>query len=310
MRVPGMRDAMPLVDEVEERMLTASVIGQQASVLLAELLELGDRVRPLVEQFVVTEQDSKPLTATELRLTLAEVDRRLESATVKSGGLARLIAETEANGQFRGRLELLRNLLDVLLAVNRATLVALEIVEPTLQGAQASGEGLLGEDGTLLSVLNGVAEREGELNEALDRLDAARLTLTDLDSRSDQMQEISGLEDMVEAVDLLREGLQLVIDIAPVGAKLVGVDSIQRYLVLGTYEQLGASVDGQSGSVLWRCSGIFVTFQVVVEAFRPCLLWPRSGFSEPSRLPGRDLRTAPLSCRQTALCRHQVGQPQ
>ncbi len=44
-------------------------------------------------------------------------------------------------------------------------------------------------------------------------------------------------------------------------------------------------MDGQSGSVLWRCSGIFVTFQVVVEAFRPCLLWPRSDFSEPSRLP-------------------------
>ena len=83
-----------------------------------------------------------------------------------------------------------------------------------------------------------------------------------------------------------------------------------RIAFSGTSEQLGASVDGQSGSVLWRCSGIFVTFQVVVEAFRPCLLWPRSGFSEPSRLPAVFGRTAPLSCRQTALCRHQVGQPQ
>ena len=280
LRVPGVRDAMPLVDEVEERMLTASMIGQQASVLLAELLELGDRVRPLMEQFVVTEQESNPLTATELRPALAEVDRRVESASVKAGGLTRLVAETEASGQFRGRLDLLGNLLDVLLAVNRATLVALDVVEPTLRGAQASGEGLLGEDGTLLSVLKGVVEREGELNEALDRLDAARLTLTDLNSRGDQVEELRGLEDLVEAVDLLREGLQLVIDIAPVGAKLVGVDSVQRYLVLGqSADELRAT--GGFVSALWlvtfengRVADIRYHDTVLVDATERLMLYP------------------------------------
>ena len=280
LRVLGVGDAMPILEEVEERMLAASEIGRQASRLLVDLLELGDRVRPLVEQLVVAEPESEPLTAAELRDSLAELDGRLESVSDKSSGLAKLVADTGQSDQLLGRLDLLRVLLDVLLAVNRATLVLLQAVEPGLQAAQAAGKGLLGGDGALVGVLNGVFDHEDELRQALAQLNAAQGTLPDLNSSGDQIHDVQGLENLTAAVDLLREGLQLVIDIAPVGAELVGVDSTRRYLVLAqSADELRATGGFVSG--LWlvtfedgRVADIRYHDTVLVDATERLMLYP------------------------------------
>ena len=253
LRIPRVRGAMARLDEVEEQMLTASTIGQKASSLLADLLELGDRVRPLVDQFRVADGESEPLTATELRATLTEVEGRLESAIARSEELATLVADAEQGFQFSDQLEVLEVALNALLAVNSATLVALEAIEPALEDSRSSGQGLLGDEGALLAVLNSFSEREDAISGVVASLDTARGTLADLESGNGGTQRLRGLEDLVTAVDMLRDGLRLVVDIAPVGAQLVGVDSTKRYLVLGqSADELRAT--GGFVSALWLVS--------------------------------------------------------
>ena len=280
LRIPRVRRAMARLDEVEERMLTTSTIGRKASSLLVDLLELGDRVRPLVAQFGTAESESEPLTAADLKATLTEVAGRLKSALIGSEELATLITEAEQGAQFSGQIDILRVALNALLAVNEATLVALEAIEPALEDSRSFGQGLLGDEGALLAVLNSFADREDEINGVVASLDTARGTLADLESESGRTQSLRGLEELVTVVEMLRDGLRLVIDIAPVGAQLVGVDSTQRYLVLGqSADELRAT--GGFVSALWlvsfeggRVADIRYHDTVLVDATDRLMLYP------------------------------------
>ena len=230
---PRVRVFIALQEEAEERMVTALKIGQHASELLAELLEIAHLAQPLVGQFIISEQESEPFVVEDLKTTLADLDERLRFTLATSSGLVRLVADAEQSEPLLDQLGLLRDLLGVLLSVNMATTVGLQVVEPAIQRAQEPAGGLLVSDGKLVRALNEIAANEERLREAVALLQDAEQTLLDLESRVDQAQALRGIGELAAGVNLLRGGLQLVIDIGPVGAKLLGSDSIQRYLVLG-----------------------------------------------------------------------------
>ena len=231
--VPRVRDAMVHLDEVERRMLAVSRIGSQASDLLVELLEVGDRVQPLIRQLAPDGQEVEPLTVSELKATLSEMDAGIQFALAKADRLAKLATDGDLSGALSERLDLLRSVLGALMNLERATMVGFQAVEPALQDAERSAEGLMGSDGALVNALNGIADHADEIAGALVLLDDAEQTLSDLASRDDPTQQLRGLEDLVEAAQLLNGGLRLMMSLAPIGAELIGVNSTQRYLVLG-----------------------------------------------------------------------------
>ena len=233
LRVYRMRDLLSLLGEVEERMLSASQIGEQASGLLVELLEIGALVQSLVAQFIADGTVQEPLSVDELRMTLSELDGRLQSTSANTSVLVELVADVEQSGLLLDRLDMLHQVLDVLQSVNDATMIGLQAVEPALLGTEGSTAGLLGSDGTLVNALNGVASHGDEIGRAVSVLDEAQHTLDALQSMDGQSARVGELGDLSAAVGLLREGLQLAKDIASIGARLVGADSTRHYLVLG-----------------------------------------------------------------------------
>ena len=230
---PRLRRAVTLLGDVEAQVATALRIGRQASGLLAELVAVGDRAQPLVTQFIVEEgRGPEPLSVAELKSTLAELDSRLQFALIKSDGLAKLVNDNQQSTPIVDRLGGLHDVLSVLLSLNRAAAIGLQVVDPAVQEGGDSA-GLLTGDGGLVRMLNRLVEHEDRLAEAVAMLESAQETLLDLRSRGDQVQPAAVIEDLAAGVELLHGGLRLALDIGPIGAKLVGADSPQRYLVLG-----------------------------------------------------------------------------
>ena len=231
---PRLRDGVALLKDVEAQMATALMIGRQASGLLAELVEVGERAQPLVAQFIVEDgRGPEPLTVEELGSTLAELESRLQFTLVKSDGLSKLVADSRQSKQLLNRLDFLSDVLGVLLSLSRAAALGLQAVGPAIQAGGDGTAGLLAGEGGLVRALNGLVEHEGSIVEAVALLEAARETLAELESSSDEAQLARGIEDLVAGVDQLHRGLRLAQDIGPIGAKLVGAGSTQRYLVLG-----------------------------------------------------------------------------
>ena len=254
-RTPRVRDAMALMDKVEERMLLALRIGEQASDLLVELVQMSDTVQPLLGQFVSDGYESEPLTVKALNTMLADLDERLQLSLAKSSRLARLVAESEQSEPFRDQLDTLQEVMAVLLKLNRATMTVLQAMEPALQSVQDSEVDLLGSGGGLISALKGIADHEDELAEAISLLEDGQQTLADLEFERGQTQDSGELRHLVTAVSRLRGGLKLVKDIARVGAGVVEGNSTQRYLVLGqSADELRAT--GGFVSAIW-----LVTFE-------------------------------------------------
>ncbi len=248
-------DAIALLRDAEERMLSASRTGQQTSGLLADLVQLADSLRPVLGQFTTDGLDTEPLTVEELKAKLVEVDERLQFAVVKSRGLAKQLADGQQSGPLQQRLDLLEDVLGVLLIINRATMVGIRSLEPVLEQPGDPTEGLLGSDERLVSTLKGLADHTEEIGEALVLVEDAQRTLAELESNVSHARQLSGLDDLVAAVRLIGNGLRLVKDIARIGAALVGADSPRRYLVLGqSADELRAT--GGYVSAIW-----LVTFQ-------------------------------------------------
>jgi hypothetical protein len=279
-RFDRVRRAMDVLEKVEERMLAASVVGRLASGLLVELLEIGDRARPLVGQFSGDSNGTHTLTGQELKTTVAELNDRLQFALVKSSEVARTIASSEQSDSLLGRMEFLDEVLNALLIVNKAALVALQALGPALQGSEAATGSLLSGDGSLVALLNGVAARKEQIGESLALLDDARRILANSNLVHDGSQRIVGTEDLAAVVDRLQGGLRMLSDIAPVGAELVGADSTRRYLVLGqSADELRAT--GGFVSSIWLVTfdnGVLVDVRyhdsVLVDDWERLALYP------------------------------------
>ena len=231
--MPPTRNALTLVEEIEDTMLAASRIGQQASGLLSQLLDIRGSVEPLMAQFALGGGETDRLSVEELRATLAELDDDLQFAHVRASGMVKLASESELSGRFLSELDLLQQILGVLLIVNRGTMVGLDAVGLAVDASQGSGSGLLGSDGTIARVLSRVREREDEFEATLPLLENAELTVRELKSRDGGSRYRRGLDELDSAVSQLRQGLQLLRDIAPIGERLIGVGTTRRYLVLG-----------------------------------------------------------------------------
>ena len=249
-RVPRIRNALDLLTQVEDQMLTASEIGWHASGLLVELLTVGDQARSLLGQLVGDQYEHEPLTAEALETTVAELNSSLQFALVRSRQLDRLLADNELSATMLNQHAMLQKVLIVLLSVNRAAMVGLQVLEPALEDTQASRGGLLGDGGSLAPALDSVDDHRSELDEALVLLKDAQQTLADLESTSDLFRRLPGSADLVQVVSLLHEGLQLVLNIAPIGAELVGDGSAMQYLILSqSADELRAT--GGFVSAIW-----------------------------------------------------------
>ena len=199
-------DALQLLDETEERMFSASRIGREATLLLAELLETGELVRPLLLEFVSDQNGLTPLTLEALKTTLTDLDRRLQFALARSNRLAKLMTQADYGGQLLERLGVMEDALEVLLNVTLASSAGLEAFEPVLQSAQTSGTGLLDTDGDLVSAIRAVNGKQNEIDKALALLEEAQLALAELKSRSQPPQ---GLRELERTVEVLSDGLSL-----------------------------------------------------------------------------------------------------
>ena len=252
--VPRLREALAVLDRVEDRMIAAFRVGRQASGLLSDLLEIGGLARPLLAQFVGSQEQSDPMTMAALSKHLAELDERIQFASVRSDGLTKLAAESGDNDILVDKLEVLKELLGTLLIVNRATAVGVEAVQPALQAARATSSGLFGSEGILVQVLDSVEAHGPEIEDAIRLLAQAQRTLDELSSRSDGYR-VRGLGDLMAVTSLLSEGLQLVNDFAPIGAEFVGAGGTRKYLLMGqSADELRAT--GGFVSALW-----LVTFE-------------------------------------------------
>ena len=230
-RPPKVRAAMGLIRRIEDRMLVAFSIGRDASTLLADLSTIAEQIRPLAGQFVSDTDESGPTTVDELRAALVEMDERLRFALVRSGGLTRLVASSGQSQALRDRLDVLEDVLEVLVSVNRATVVGLNAVQPALEDKTGPEQGTLGI--RLLRTLEALSESAGELDQALAVLQGARQALTDLKAKTELAGGSRSLEKLTQAVGRVHDGLQLARDMAPIGKDLVGESAVRRYLVLG-----------------------------------------------------------------------------
>ena len=244
--IPWATEALTLAEEFEERLASGSLLGRRASSLLGDLLEVAERVQPLLGQ-LANGNDTDQMSIGKLREALAFVDERLQFALVKSDGLTGLASKGESNVYLRERIDLLQDLLRVLLAVNRATTVGLDALGPALDG----GTALLGSDGILVGALDEVIQKRDEFSEAVSLLEGARQTVHRLELASaGQARLVPGLTDLSGVVDVLHGGLQLLTELAPIGAELAAADSRWRYLVLGqSADELRAT--GGFVSAIW-----------------------------------------------------------
>ena len=250
LRPPRLGDSVSLLGEVEEEMLGASTIGRRASELLIDLLDIGQRVQPLVGQFVPSADGEELVAFDTLSAMLKEVDGKVASALGDSRELAVLISDTNYGDGLLDRVEVLRNVLEVVQSLNIATLAGIQAVEPVLQSGKSAHGGLFAADGSMVAAFQAVTRNADELSSAVALLEDAQRSLVDISQRTESSAVAAGLADLAGVVDLVHNGLRLVLNIAPFGEDLVGAGATRRYLMLGqSADELRAT--GGFVSALW-----------------------------------------------------------
>ncbi|MBM3933402.1 MAG: DUF4012 domain-containing protein [SAR202 cluster bacterium] len=245
--------AMDFMTESEARMQSAAVIGQQASGLLADLMEIGASARPFVGQF--NGSATGPMDFAALKATMAKLDTDLQFALVRSESLTRLVADSGQSTELLARLRLLNDMESSLQKAAKAAYIGVDVLEPAFAEVKKSGGGLLGPGGTLAPVITAVSARQQDIASAVALPDDSRRTLAKAGS-SGSAAEIAGMADLQALVANLADGMGLLNDIAPIGESIIGADgSVKRYLVLGqTADELRAT--GGFVSSVW-----LVTFE-------------------------------------------------
>ena len=233
LQTPRGRDLTGLLGELEERMLTASRVGQQASSLLADLLRLADDAQPLMAQFVVNGSEPEAWTSETLEATLTGLNENTIAARRKAEELATLISDMGQAERLRAELATLDQVLSVLLTVSRASMAGLSAFEPGAKALGEAGGGLLSSGEGMLSIFDAFVERSDEIVEAIADLQEAQIVLGELAAKGDRRPFARGLADISNLVTDLRSGLLLVHSIAPMGREMLGAGGARNYLVLG-----------------------------------------------------------------------------
>ena len=242
---------MDSLERVESQMTEVAGTGEHAARLLVELTRIGADAAPLMRQFFgSTAGESIEVNA--LMSFVASLDTNIQFALVESNGLTKRLANSDQNQSLGRRLGDLHDILTVLLFMNRAVSVSLDLVAPALTDSEGGGKALLGSDGALTEVLDRIAQGDTGVKEALSRLEDANDVLARMaEDQSSTGELIAGLDDLASMVDLLRGGLRILSDFAPAGPGLMGLESTRRYLWLGqSADELRATGGFVSGAWL------------------------------------------------------------
>ncbi len=223
-------DALSMLQSLESEILANAAIGLQASELLAELLAINARFRPLTAQFSSYTPEAEVLSVDDLSSMLISLDSDLRFASALAEGLAVSLETGGRGGALSDQVDTTRQLLHVLSLINRATLATIGPLQTSLDGSRA----LFGNDGLLLTALRQFAAGADEIDSALAQLDEAQETLRELQRLpSEPPTAREPLVELASAVAKLRGGIQLARDLAPIGDVLLASGSTQQYLVLG-----------------------------------------------------------------------------
>ena len=233
LQAPRVRDLSGRLGDLEDQMMDATMLGRDVSVLLGELLDLAEGARPLIGQFVIDGYEPEPLTGESLKATLTSVNERARSAKQKAEVVANQISDNGQADWLTSRLSALDQVLSVLIIVGRAGTTGLGAVDEALEAMNSSDGGLLDRDNGVFEIFDSFMEHEDEIATSISGLEQAQRILEDLKSSGDSAFAGSGLADVSRLVGELRTGLQMALDIAPVGESLLARDGVRKYLVLG-----------------------------------------------------------------------------
>ena len=244
------RDLTRVLEGLEDRMLTASQIGQEISGLLADLLDLAEGYQPLTGQFVVDGVQPEPWSIETLKTSLARVNERALTARARAHKIAELIPNVGDVDWLESRLTALDRVLSVVLLAAEAANTGVSVLEPAVAQIESPTGGLLRGGTGMLSVFDAFVARRDEIAGAIALLEEAQGILGDLVVDADGAAFGAGLSELSRFVGDLSSGLQLVSSLSPKGRALLAADGIQRYLVLGqSADELRAT--GGFVSAIW-----------------------------------------------------------
>ena len=249
------RELTRVLGGLEDRMLTASQIGQEVSGLLADLMALAEGYQPLSGQFVVDGVQAEPWSVETLKASLARVNESALTARAKAHKITELIPQVGDVDWLESRLSTLDQVLSAVLLASEAASSGVSAVEAAVTQIEDPSGGLLRGGTGLLSIFDAFVARRDEINGAITNLGKARDILDDLEAEDDGVAFGTGLSEMSRLVEDLSSGLQLVNSLSPKGRALLAADGTQSYLVLGqSADELRAT--GGFVSAVW-----LVTFE-------------------------------------------------
>ena len=244
LHLPRLSRALETLIEAEDQMRLASEIGLAGARLLLDLLVAGESVRPLVGQLLDGGSDGPAIAYDDLVASLEQLGRLADSATQQSADLAAKIQQGGEGLDLQDKLADLQLVLGALQDIGAAAGTGLDVMGPVLQ---SEGTGMFGEGGSMIAAIDAVNSRSEDVAGAVDQLEGARQALLHVSSTG---AGAAGLDDLVGMADSLRDGLRLLLEMAPLGRELLGADGPRRYLVLGqSADELRAS--GGFVSALW-----------------------------------------------------------
>ena len=233
LQAPRIRDLSGRLEDLESRMMDANILGRDVSALLAALLELADGAKPLIGQFVIDGYEPEPLTSESLKATLTKVNERAFAAKQKTDAVAKQLTGDGRSDWLSRRLTALDQVLTVLMIVGNAGTTGLSAVDDAVKAMNNSDSGLLNRKSGVIDIFDAFVDREDEISAAVAELGLAQRILEDLTASGDSAYAGSGLADVSTLVGELRTGLQMALDVAPVGGSLLAADGVRKYLVLG-----------------------------------------------------------------------------
>ena len=282
LQAPRVRDSSGRLGDLEDRMMDATSLGRDVSILLAELLDLADGAKPLIGQFVIDGYDAEPLTNESLKATLTKVSSRAFTAKQRTEVIAKQITDDGQADWLANRLSALDQMLSVLIIVGRAGTIGLNAVDEAVKAMGDSEGGLLNREGGVIDIFDAFLAHNDEIAASIAELGLAQRILEVLTVAGDTVYAGSGLADVSTLVGELRTGLQMAIDVAPVGGSLLAEDGVRKYLVLGqSADELRAT--GGFVSSIWMVtfedgSLVDVTYHdsVRVDDWDRLMLYPRA----------------------------------
>ena len=282
LQAPRVRDLSGRLGDLEDRMMDATSLDRDVSILLAELLDLADGAKPLIGQFVIDGYDAEPLTNESLKATLTKVSSRAFTAKQRTEVIAKQITDDGQADWLANRLSALDQMLSVLIIVGRAGTIGLNAVDEAVKAMGDSEGGLLNREGGVIDIFDAFLDHNDEIAASIAELGLAQRILEVLTVAGDTAYAGSGLADVSTLVGELRTGLQMAIDVAPVGGSLLAEDGVRKYLVLGqSADELRAT--GGFVSSIWMVtfedgSLVDVTYHdsVRVDDWDRLMLYPRA----------------------------------